>query len=154
MATTPIIHPKIKEEIIAAMRAKDADKLDVLRALNTAFANDLIARGSADTFIDDENALTLIRRSVKQHKDSIDQFTKGNRTDLVGKEQAELAVLESFLPQMMSKEEVLKIATAKKAELGMTDKTKIGQFTGILMKDLKGKADGAVVKEVVESLFQ
>lgn len=153
MSTTPTIHTKIKEEIKNAMRAKDADKLDVLRALNTAFANDLIARGSADALIDDETALTLIRRSVKQHKDSIEQFTQGGRTDLVGKEQAELTVLEAFLPQMMSEEEVLTIATTKKAELGITDKTKIGQFTGVLMKDLKGKADGAVVKKVVESLF-
>jgi uncharacterized protein YqeY len=73
--------------------------------------------------------------------------------NLAESEKAELAILEKYLPKMMSKEDIKKIAEAKQKELGITDKSKIGQFVGMLMKELKGKADGADVKEVAESLF-
>lgn len=148
-----MLHQNIKESIKDAMRAKDTVKLDVLRGLVTSFSNELIAKGSAAEFVDDETALALIKRSVKQHKDSIDQFTKGGRMDLVEKEVAELKYLEVYLPQSMSKEDIKKIAVAKKAELNVTDKSGLGKLVGIVMKETKGQADGADVKEVVESLF-
>jgi uncharacterized protein YqeY len=101
----------------------------------------------------DEEALAVVKRLVKQRKDSIEQFKKGNREDLVKVEEAELKILEVYLPQMMSKDEILKIAQKKKVELGITDKTKSNMLMSGLMKDLKGKADGADVKAVVEQLF-
>jgi len=73
--------------------------------------------------------------------------------DLVENEQTELKILETFLPKMMSKEEIKKIAEAKKAELGITDKAKAGMLMSGIMKELKGKADGSDVKAVVEELF-
>jgi uncharacterized protein YqeY len=148
------IHENIKKQIVDALRAKDSIKLDTLRGLTALFSNELIAKGSAETFIDDESALTLIKRSVKQHKDSIEQFEKGGRTDLSEKEKAELAILEVFLPQMMSRDEIRKIAEAKIAADGKPDPKKLGQFMGALMKELKGKADGADVKAVVEELVK
>lgn len=155
------LHEQIKNQIKDAMRAKDAVRLETLRGLSALFTNELIAKQvkgdvpATVTTLSDEDATALIRRSVKQRKDSIDQFQKGGRADLAEKESAELAILETFLPKMMSRDEIKKIVEAKIASTGTTlDKAKIGQFTGQIMKDLKGKADGADVKAVIESLVK
>lgn len=144
----------IKAQMVEAMKAKDAVKLQTLRGLISAFTNELVnlKRTPQDT-LSDEEALSVIRRAVKQRKDSIDQFITGGRPELAEDEKAELAVLETYLPAMMSEEEVIKIALAKKEEMGEIDKSKAGQFVGMLMKDLKGKADGDMVKKVVDSLL-
>lgn len=152
------IHTDIKNQIKEAMMAKDALRLTVVRGLSSSFTNELVATGrTPQDMLTDEEALTVIRRAVKQRKDSIDQFTKGGRADLADSEKAELDILEKYLPIMMSREDIKKIALAKKAELavsgGAADKAKMGQFIGALMKDLKGKADGADVKAVVEEIF-
>lgn len=145
------IHSQIKE----AMLKKEAVRLSVLRGLSAAFTNELVAkmRKPTDELKDDE-AMAVIKRSVKQRKDSIEQFQKGGRPDLVESETAELKILETFLPKMMSREEIQKIAEAQKAKLGITDKSKLGQFIGAVMRETKGQADGQDVKAVVESLFQ
>ncbi|MDO8482265.1 MAG: GatB/YqeY domain-containing protein [bacterium] len=148
------LHTTIRSQIKEAMLAKDALRLSVVRGLVAAFTNELVAKQRKPTEeLSDDDVLSVIRRAVKQRKDSIEQFTAGGRQDLVESEAAELSVLEKYLPQMMSREEIKKVAEAKKAELGITDKTKLGQFVGTLMKELKGKADGADVKAVAESLF-
>ena len=136
-----------------AMIKKDVVRLTVLRGLLASFMNELVAKKVAGPHLGDDDAMTLIKRSVKQRKDSIEQFGKGGRQDLVDAEKAELAILETFLPQMMSREEILKLAKARQAELGSKDKSAVGKFTGMIMKECKGKADGMLVKEVVESLF-
>ena len=144
----------IQSKIKDALMAKDTVRLLVLRGLTSAFVNELVAKGKKPTEeLADEDALTVIKRAVKQRKDSVDQFTKGNRMDLVATEKAELKILETFLPQMMSREDIKKIAEKKKIELGVSDKAGLGKFMGLLMKEFKGKADGNDVKEVVESLF-
>ena len=148
------IHEQIKKQIVEAMRAHDAITLETLRGLTSLFSYELIAKKSSAPFIDDEGALTLIKRSVKQRKDSIDQFEKGGRKDLVKKEKAELAILEKFLPETMSKADIKKLVEAKIKKDGMPDKAKMGAFMGGIMKELKGKADGADVKEVVEGLVK
>mgnify|MGYP000879312075 FL=1 len=148
-----MIHQTIKDQIKDAMRAKDSLKLEVLRGLQSLFSNELIAKGKSDPLLDDDSVLALIRRSVKQRKDSIEQFEKGGRSDLAEKEKQELSILETFLPNMMSKNEIRKIAQ-EKLVVNKIDKAKIGQFIGGLMKDLKGKADGADVKSVVEELVK
>lgn len=147
------LHETIKSHMIEAMRAKDSIKLGVLRGLLALFQSEQIAKGSTDSFISDADAMTLIKRSVKQRKDSIDQFTKGDREDLASSEKVELAILETYLPQMMSEDEIRKIAEAKKAELGITDEAKMGMLMGAVMKATAGQADGGDVKKVVESLF-
>jgi len=146
------IHQTIKNNIVDAMRAKDSLKLDVLRGLSALFTQDLINKGSNEQYTDDETALTLIRRSVKQRNDSIEQFTKGNRPDLAEKEKAELEILNTFLPAQMSDDEITAFITAKIKE-NPVDKAKIGVFIGSLMKDLKGKADGGKVRSIAEKLI-
>lgn len=144
----------IKGSLKEAMLAKDTVRTMVIRGLMTAFMNELVATGrTPQSELTDEEALTVIRRAVKQRKDSIEQFATASRADLADNEKAELEVLEKYLPEMMPREQVLAAAEAKKAELGITDKAKMGMLMGALMKDLKGKADGDVVKEVVEGLF-
>lgn len=144
----------IKTHMVEAMKAKDAVKLQTIRGLVSAFTNELVnlKRTPQDT-LSDEEVLAVIRRAVKQRKDSIEQFVAGGRPELADDEKAELVVLETYLPALMSEEDVMKIALAKKEEMGEIDKSKAGQFMGMLMKDLKGKADGDVVKKVVDSLL-
>ena len=149
-----LLHEQIKNGIKEALMAKDTIKLETFRAMSAAFTNDLVAKGKKpNEMLSDEEALSVIIRLAKQRRDSIDQYQKGGRADLVQEEQAQLAVLEVFLPKLMGKDEIIKIAEAKKAELGITDATKKGMLMSALMKDLKGKADGVLVKEVVDSLF-
>lgn len=150
-----ILHTQIKEQIKEAMKAKDSVRLGVLRGLVSQCTNELVAlKRMPQEELSDEEVLNVIRRAVKQRKDSIEQFTKGGRSDLAETEQAELSILETYLPTMMSEEEVLKIAQAKMAEMGGIDKSKAGLFMGTLMKELKGKADGDVVKAVVDELLK
>ncbi len=149
-----MLHEQIKAGIKEAMMAKDQVLLKALRNMIAAFMSEVMAKGrKPDELLSDEEVIVVITRLAKQRKDSIEQFKKGGREDLVKEEEAELAILEKYLPKMMDKEEVLKFAKAKQTELGLTDATKKGMLIAALMKDLKGKADGSVVKEVVDSLF-
>lgn len=145
---------QIRDEMISAMKAKEEIRLRVLRGLLAAFTNELVARKKKpDDVLDDDGALSVIKRAVKQRLDSIEQFEKGGRNDLAEVEKEELSILSVYLPQMMSKEEILKVAEVKKQELGVEDKSKMGVFMGAVMAELKGKADGKDVKEVIDSLF-
>ncbi len=149
-----MLHEQIKGGIKDAMMAKDAVLLKTLRGMVSAFTYELGVKGKTpQDMLGDEEVLAVITKLSKQRKDSIEQFKKGGREDLVKEEEAELAILEKYLPKLMDKSEVEKIAKAKQAELGLTDATKKGMLMSALMKDLKGKADGMVVKEVVDSLF-
>jgi len=148
------LHTQIKDQIKDAMKARDEVRLQTLRGLLAGFTNELVAlKRKPDGELADEEALVVIRRGVKQRKDSIEQFTKGGRADLAQSESAELAILETYLPKMMSREDVMKIAVAKKSELGVTDKSGAGKFMGTLMKELKSAADGDTVKSVVDELL-
>lgn len=149
-----MLHQQIKDSIKEAMIAKDAVRLSVLRGLVTAFTNELVAtKRMPQDFLTDEEVLNSIRKAVKQRKDSIEQFEKGGRPELAEDEKKELVILEAYLPTLMSREEIKKVVEAKKAEAGEVDKAKLGIFMGSVMKDLKGKADGADVKAVIDELF-
>lgn len=149
-----MIHTQIKEELKEAMREKDSVRLNVIRGLLTAFMNDLVSKKrKPNEELGDDEVIEVIRRGVKQRKDAIDQFEKGGRKDLADSEKAELVHLDKYLPKLMSQDEITPLVQAKIKELGITDKSKVGQLTGALMKDLKGKADGADVKAVVDKLL-
>lgn len=148
------LHEDIRNALKDAMKARDQAKLRTVRSILTAFTNELVATGKTpQDIITDESGLSVIKRLAKQRKDSIEQYEAASRNDLSEPEKEELAVLESYLPTLMSQEEILPIAQAKKAELGVEDKAKMGILVGAIMKELGGKADGADVKKVVESLF-
>lgn len=148
------LHEQIKGEVKTAMLAKEAVRLSVVRGMLAAFTNELVATGKTpQDILGDEGALKVIKRLSNQRKDSIEQFEKGGRPELAESEKAELAFLDTYLPTLMSREEIMVVALAKKDALGVTDKSKAGQLTGAIMKDLAGKADGGDVKAVVDQLF-
>lgn len=149
-----MLHNKFKEEVKESLKARDEVRTLVIRGLLAACTNELVAtKRKPDEVLPDEEVLAVIRRAVKQRKDSIEQFRKGNREDLAKKEEAELQILEAYLPALMTRTAIEPLARAKAAEMGVTDKSKANMLIGALMRDLKGKADGSIVKEVVEGLF-
>lgn len=136
------------------MLAKDQVKLAVVRGLLSAFTNELVnQKRKPDEMLDDETAITVIRKESKKRKDSIAQFETGGRADLAESEKAELALIEVYLPKLMSREEIKPLAEAKKTELGISSKADAGKLMNALMKDLKGKADGADVKAVADEIL-
>ena len=145
----------VREDMKTAMKAREQLRLDALRMVLSAFTNELVAkmRKPTDELTDDE-AVAVIKRLVKQRKDSAEQFTTGGRPELAEKEINEVKILEVYLPQMASREEVLKVAQEKKAEMGATDATAAGKLTGAILKTMAGRADGALVKEIVTELLK
>ncbi len=155
------MHEKISNAIPEAMRAKDQVRLTTLRGVLAAFTNEAVAlkRKSQDKLSDSE-AIAVIRRLVKQRKDSIEQFEKGGRKDLADNEKAELKILEEFLPAQMSEDKVREIVLKKVAELGSdasvgaTNKQKnVGLLVGAVIKETKGEADGVMVKKIIEEIL-
>jgi uncharacterized protein YqeY len=148
------LHEDIKSSLKDAMKAKDAVKLRTVRSILTAFTNELVSTGKTpQDMLDDETALGVIKRLAKQRKESITQYEAAERPELAVPEKEELSVLDSYLPQMMSQEEIRPIAEAKMTELGVTDKSKMGVLIGAVLKETAGKADGGDVKAVVEGLL-
>ena len=148
------IHEQLKKEIPDAMRAKDAVKLQTLRSLVTAMTNEVVnKKRKPDEFLADDEALAVLKRAANQRKDSIEQFEAAGRTELAEPEKLELAIIQSYLPAQMSEEEVKAAVTAKAAELGVSVKADANKLIGALMRDLKGKADGTLVKQVVDNLL-
>lgn len=137
------------------MKAKDAAKLRTVRSMLTAFTNELVATGKKpQDELDDASVLSVIKRLAKQRKESIVQFEAGNRQDLAEPEKEELAILEAYLPALMSRDAIRPIAEKKIAEMGAIDKSKMGMVVGALIKELQGQADGADVKAVVEEILK
>ncbi len=150
-----MLHEQIKGELKEAMKAHDEVKLRTVRGMLTAFTNELVATGKKpQNMLDDAGVLTVVKRLAKQRKESITQFEAAGRTDLSDAEKAELVILESYLPTLMSRDEIRPLAEAKIKELGAVDKSKMGMLIGSLIKELAGKADGGDVKAVVEELLK
>jgi uncharacterized protein YqeY len=148
------LHETIKDTLKEAMKAREEVRLRTVRGMLTAFTNELVATGrKPQDWLNDTEALAVIKRLAKQRKESILSYESNNRPELAIPEKEELAVLESYLPTLMTQAEIKPIVEAKMTELGVADKSKMGQLVGAVMKDLAGKADGGDVKAVVESLF-
>ncbi|MEA2701961.1 MAG: uncharacterized protein QOE22_670 [Candidatus Parcubacteria bacterium] len=148
------IHETIKAGIPDAMRAKDTVRLTTYRSLVTMMTNEVVAKKrKPDEFLTDEEALAVIKRASNQRKDSIQQYENGGRPELAETEKIELSIIEELLPAQMPREEIEAVVKAKIAALGVTDKSGAGKLTGAVMQELKGKADGGAVKEVVDSLL-
>ena len=148
------LHESLRESLKTAMKAKDGVALTTIRSIMTACTNELVATGrTPQDQLDDTGILAVIKRLAKQRKESIVQYEAAGRMDLAEPEKLELALLDAYLPSLMTQDQIRPIAEAKKAELGIDDKSKMGQLMGAIIKELAGKADGGDVKAVVESLF-
>jgi uncharacterized protein YqeY len=141
------LNEKVAADITAAMKARDAGRLSALRMLKAAIMNKGVEKGRD---LDDAEVLQVVSSLVKQRRDSIEQFQKGGRTDLVDKETAEVAVLEQYLPPAISAEEIDAAVTAAIAETGATTPKDMGKVMKAVMPKLAGKnADGRAVNEAV-----
>ena len=148
------LHETLKQSIPDALRAHDEVKLRTLRSLVTAMTNEVVAKKrKPNEYLNDDESIAVLKRAASQRKDSIEQFEKASRVDLAEPEKAELAIIESYLPAQMSREEIEKIARAKMAELGVSSKADMGKFIGAVMKECGGRADGGEVKAVVDKLL-
>ena len=145
---------KVREDMTAAMKARDDLRVQTLRGALAAFVNELVAKGRKPTEeLDDKDVVVVLKRLAKQRKEAAEVYTKGGRAELAEKESKELKIIEEYLPQMASREEIEKVVRAKMPGVDASDKAAIGKLTGAVMKELGGNADGQVVKEVVASLL-
>lgn len=144
----------IQEKVKEALKARDQIRLESLRSIIAAGKNEMVAAGKpAQASLSDEEVLGIIRRLVKQRKDSISQFEQAGRADLVSIEREQLGHLEAFLPALMSEDDIRTTVKSIKEKMGVIDTSKMGVVVGAVMKELAGKADGAVVKRIVTETF-
>ncbi len=140
---------KLKEEMKSAMKAGDSERLGLFRLLISAINNKEIEKKGQgkDEVMTDEEIIQLMTTESKKRKEAIEMFTQGGRADLADKEKKELAVIQEFLPKLMSPEDTEKAIDAVLAKLGTKE---MGSVMKEVMKELRGKADGALVNEIVK----
>lgn len=145
------IQDKIIADIKEAMKAKNQDKLRVLRSLKAKLMEKEISeRKDGEAKLSDEQAVDVLMKAAKQRKESIEQFEEGGREDLAENEKKELAIIEEYLPEMMDGDEVRKIVQEKIKALSASGPEHMGKVMGPLMGQLKGKAEGSLVSKVVK----
>ncbi len=141
------LQEKIMSDIKEAMKAGNSEKLGVLRMLNSAMKNKAIEKGK-DAVLTDEEAMQVISKEAKKRKESILAFEQGGRPELAEGEKKELAILEVYLPKQMSREEAA--VKVEKILSGIADKSNAGLVMKAVMQEMKGKADGKMVSELVK----
>lgn len=142
---------QLRADMAAAMRAGNNEKRDVLRMLLAAVKQ---VEVDEQVELDDAGVQAVITKQAKQRRESIADYEKAGRAQLIAQEQQELAIIESYLPEMMSREEIEAVAAEVIAEVGAADVKAMGQVMGRLMPRLQGKADGRLISEVVRTLLQ
>ena len=141
---------RIDSDLKDAMRSKDANRLGVLRMLKSAIKYAAIEKSSAEGELDDAEASQVIRKQVKQRQDSIESFEKGGRAELAAKEKEELSILQSYLPQAMSADEVSKVVRETIEEVGANSKAQMGAVMKALQARVGGRADGKTLSVEVQ----
>jgi uncharacterized protein YqeY len=141
---------RIDADLKDAMREKNAIKLGVLRMLKAALTNATIEKGGADSKLTDAEAAQVIRKQVKQRQDSIESFEKGGRAELAAKEKEELSILQSYLPQAMSTDEISKVVQETITEVGASSKAQMGAVMKALQAKVAGRADGKTLSAEVQ----
>ncbi|MBW6431786.1 GatB/YqeY domain-containing protein [Patescibacteria group bacterium] len=138
------LQAQIDEKMKEAMRSQDVEALSLFRMLKSAIKNEEISKKAE---LEDADIIAVLEKQAKQRKDSIEQYEQGGRPDLADKEKSELKVIEEFLPEKMNEEEIRETVKAKIAS--MPD-AQFGQVMGACMSELKGKADGQLVQNIVK----
>ncbi|ACJ33219.1 GatB/YqeY domain-containing protein [Anoxybacillus flavithermus] len=138
---------RLNNDMKQAMKNKEKDKLSVIRMVKSALQNEAIKLGK--TLTEDEE-LTVLSRELKQRKDSLQEFEKAGRTDLVDKVKEEITVLELYMPKQLSEEELTQIVKETIAEVGASSKADMGKVMGAIMPKVKGKTDGSLVNKLVQ----
>ena len=143
------LQERVDADLKEAMRAKDATKLGVLRLLKSGLKYAAIAKSGAEAELSDAEAAQVIRKQAKQRQDSIESFEKGGRAELAKKEKEELSILNGYLPQPMSADEVSKIVRETIAEAGATSRAQMGAVMKTLQAKVAGRVDGKVLSAEV-----
>ena len=146
------LEQRLDADLKDAMKSGDMTRKLAIRAVKTAITEAKVA-GTEAKMVNDADVLAIITKQVKQRRDSIIEYTKGGRPDLAVQEQAEIAVLEVYLPQQLSEAEIRERAQAVIAELGVTDMKGFGSVMKRLSADLRGIADGQIINRVVRELL-
>ena len=147
------LQERVDADLKEAMRAKDVTKLGVLRMLKSGLKYAAIAKSGAEAELSDAEAAQVIRKQAKQRQDSIESFEKGGRAELAKKEKEELSILNGYLPQSMSADEVSKIVRETIAEAGATSRAQMGTVMKALQAKVAGRVDGkALSAEVARQL--
>lgn len=142
---------QLQDDLKEAMRSGDAARRDVLRLMMAAIKQSEV---DGQATLDDAGVQEILTKQAKQRRESMADYESAGRADLAAAEQAELVLIEAYLPQQMSADEVRAVAAGLIVELGVTDAKGMGQVMGRLMAQLKGKADGRLVNQVVRDLLQ
>ena len=138
---------QLTQDMKSAMKQKEQVRLSTIRLVRAAMKNREIELGEE---LNDEEVIKVISTLVKQHKDSIEQFQKGGRDDLVEKEQAELEILESYLPQQLSEENVKALVKEAIEAVSATSMKDMGKVMKYIMPKVQGRADGKVINQLVK----
>lgn len=144
------LQQRVDSDLKEAMRAKEATRLGVLRMLKSALKYAAIAKSGAEAELSDVEAVQIIRKQAKQRQDSIESFEKGGRAELAEKEKEELAILNTYLPQGMSRDELAKVVRETIAELGATSKAQMGAVMKALQTKVGGRSDGKTLSAEVQ----
>ena len=148
------LQERVDSDLKEAMRAKDTTKLSVLRMLKSALKYSSIAKSGAEAELSDTEAAQVIRKQVKQRQDSIESFEKGGRAELAEKEREELSVLNAYLPQPMSSDELSQVVGQAIAEVGATSKAQMGAVMKALQARVGGRVDGRTLSTEVQKQLQ
>ena len=144
------LQERVDSDLKDAMRAKDAARLGVLRMLKSALKYSAIEKSGAEAQLDDAEVAQVIRKQVKQRRDSIESFEKGGRPELATKEKDELAILQAYLPQGLNADELAKIVGETISELGATSRAQMGAVMKSLQEKVAGRADGKALSQEVQ----
>jgi uncharacterized protein len=144
------ISEQIDSDLKVAMRERNATKLGVLRMVKAAMTNAAIEKSGAQGQLSDADATQVLRKQVKQRQDSIDSFEKGGRPELVAKEKEELSILQGYLPQAMSADELSKLVREMISEVGASSKAQMGAVMKALQTKVAGRADGKTLSAEVQ----
>ncbi|XJZ26272.1 GatB/YqeY domain-containing protein [Bacillota bacterium Lsc_1132] len=139
---------RLNNDMKQAMKNKEKDKLSVIRMVKSSVQNEAIKLGKAE--LSEEEELTVLSRELKQRKDSLHEFDKAGREDLAEKLRAELAVVELYMPEQLSEEELSEIVKTTISEIGANSKAEMGKVMAAIMPKVKGKADGSLVNKLVQ----
>ncbi len=137
---------KIDTDLKSAMKTGDTPRIETLKMLKSDIAYE---KGKTGKDLTDEQLIEIVNRSAKRRRESIKEFQKGNRQDLVDNETCQLAVVEEYLPKQMTEDEIENYISDKIAAIGTVTQKEIGKLMGEIMKELKGKADGGAVKAIL-----
>ena len=144
------LQERVGSDLKEAMRAKDANKLGVLRMLKSALKYAAIAKSGAEAKLSDAEVVQVIRKQAKQRQDSIESFEKGGRAELADKEKEELTILNTYLPQAIPPDELARVVRETIAELGATSKAQMGAVMKALQGKVGGRADGKTLSVEVQ----